>query len=540
MRFSLLIGVALFTGVGLSAGRAQLEREGPLRVESGLLSSSLRSGEDGQVVAYKGIAYAAPPVGDRRWRPPEPPGAWSGVRRAEAFGPAAPQEGERFARVPQNEDCLFLNVWTAARSAEERRPVMVWIHGGGFSTGTGAAGLYDGARLAEAGVVLVTFNYRLNVFGAFAHPLLTRESPHHASGNYGLMDQIAALGWVKRNIAAFGGDPDRVTIFGESAGGRSVSLLMVSPLAEGLFHRAIVQSGPVRNVNYSRASREAIGERIAAALGCDEAPDPLACLRSKTHAELAGALADFDANPIVDGWVIPDDPRRLYVAGRQHTVPLLIGSNEHEATLRLSPGDPGTRSAEDYEATVRRLFGIKAPQVLAVYPAPDDASAFWAFIRLLSDVQHTMISRAQARWMSNVGAPAYFYHFTRVPPDPRLQFKGASHATEIRYVFNTLSQGGGVEVAGVGDPKLLAEADERLAEAMQGYWTQFAATGDPNRPDLPAWPRYDPAGDRYLELGETIGPREGLYRAGLAVLESLMLERYLEPERPVIWWAPEP
>ncbi|MEE8162098.1 MAG: carboxylesterase family protein, partial [Acidobacteriota bacterium] len=395
--------------------------------------------------------------------------------------------------------------------------------------------LFDGTAFAESGVVLVTFNYRLNIFGSFAHPLLSKESGHGASGNYGLMDQVAVLRWVQKNISAFGGDPDRVTLFGESAGGRAVALLMIAPSSRGLFHRAIAQSGAVRAVSFSLEEREQFGRKMAAELGCDRKPDPLQALRSKSWKELSSVAEGFISDPIVDGWVVPPEPRVLWAQGKQHDVPMILGSNKHEATLRLSPGVPGTRSIQDYEQMVRRLYGPKAEQLLSVYRPNSDAEAFEMLVRIRTDTSHTMPARNAARWMSNVSSAAYFYHFTRVPPDPRLKDKGARHGTELRYVFNTIGQGGGIGVGGVGDPSLLEEADWRLSKTMMAYWTQFAATGNPNREGLVDWPPYEPGTDQYLELGEQIRVGEGLYRRGLDLLEMLMIERYLSGQRPVLW-----
>ena len=504
---------------------AQLESQGPIRIESGLISSGEKAGKQNSVSVYRGIPYGAAPVGDRRWRPPVPAEPWQGVREAVKFGPVCPQASPRYAQVEQSEDCLSLNIWTAARSPRERRPVMVWVHGGGFHSGAGSEALFDGTAFAESGVVLVTFNYRLNVFGSFAHPLLSKESGHRASGNYGLMDQVAVLRWVQKNISAFGGDPDRVTLFGESAGGRAVALLMVAPSSRGLFHRAIAESGAVRAVSFSLEEREQFGRKMAAELGCDKMPDPLQALRSKSWKELSSVAEGFISDPIVDGWVVPPEPRVLWAQGKQHNVPMILGSNQHEATLYLSPGVPGTRSIQDYEEMVRRLYGPKAEQLLSVYRPKSDGEAFKTLVRIRTDTSHTMPARNAARWMSNVSSAAYFYHFTRVPPDPRLKEKGARHATELRYVFNTIGQGGGIGVSGVGDPSLLEEADWRLSETMMAYWTQFAATGNPNREGLVEWPPYEPGTDRYLELGEQIRVGEGLYRRGLDLLEMLMIER---------------
>ncbi len=504
---------------GMSDG--PLHEAGPVSVTGGLVAGCAAPENEG-ISVFRGLPYAAPPTGDLRWRPPSPLIPWSGIRDATSFGPACPQPPGGLISMfgikenaPTDEDCLYLNVWTPARSFAQRLPVMVWIHGGGFRIGAADNPMYNGVNLAAAGVVVVSLNYRLNVLGGFAHPALSQESRKGASGNYGLMDQIAALRWVQDNIAAFGGNPNNVTIFGESAGSRSVSVLVASPQARGLFHRGICQSGALRDVSGSLAEREAMGLEIAAKLGCDKSDDPIAALRSKTWRELHDAMP-FDSNPIVDGWVIPEDPRALYEQGNTAKVPLIIGVNADEATIFDRTAKADFNTVAKYRARISRDFGDAAPKILAAYAAPEDADAYNAMIALRTDQRMSLPARTQADWLCDAGVPCYFYHFTRVPPWKAGEALGAHHGAEIAYEF-----GGGVRCGQFTANADLSDTDRCLTDAIMGYWTNFAATGDPNGDELPAWPRYESGTEAYLELGDTIGAGTQLRGSELDVLEGL-------------------
>ena len=472
--------------------------------------------ENDAITVFRGLPFAAPPVGNLRWRPPQPVVPWSGGRDATSFASAAPQPpggvialfGTR-PDAPREEDCLYLNVWTPAQAPDARLPVMVWIHGGGFRVGAGDNLMYNGVNLAAEGVIVVSFNYRLNVFGFLAHPALSAESEHGASGNYGLMDQIAALRWVRDNIGAFGGDPDNVTIIGESAGSRSVALLVAAPDANGLFHRGICQSGALRDVGDSLADREALGLEVAAKLGCETAAD----LRAKSWEELHDAVP-FNSNPFIDGWVIPEDPRVLYARGEIAQVPLIIGINKDEATI-LDRASPETfDTAATYEAIVRRDLGDRADAVLGAYPAAQDA--YGAMMALRTDQRMTLPARTQARWLCDAGLEAYFYFFTRVPPWKAGETLGAHHGAEIAYIF-----GGGIKCGQFNANAELSETDSALTQALMRYWTNFATTGDPNGSGLPHWPRYDRNTESYMELGDKIGTGAKLHGAQLDLLEGL-------------------
>jgi para-nitrobenzyl esterase len=394
---------------------------------------------------------------------------------------------------------------------------MVWIHGGSFETGSGSMGVYDGSNLAAQGVLVVTINYRLGPFGFLAHPALSAESERKVSGNYGLLDQIAALGWVSENIAAFGGDPERVTVFGESAGAISILDLMVSPLASGLFQGAIPESGILLDRGFgvstarTLAEAEAQGEEFAAALGVDAAGDVLAQMRAKAPDELLAAGEQLSARaslvehglvwtPVADGWVLPDLPSALWAQGKQADVPLLIGSNADEGNAFLS----GLKvSAAEYESAMRRIFGDLAGEALALYPIGAGGDTLTPLSRMLTEVGFASTARFAAEQTSKGGFPAFLYEFTRVPLKS-LNPLGAFHAVEIPYVFGNLDM-----FAGLG---LIEDADRALSETIMGYWTRFAAVGDPNDGSAPDWPRYAAESDLHLELGDDVvqsGP--GLY-----------------------------
>jgi len=502
---------------------APLHMAGPIPVTGGLVAGC-GAKENEAVSVFRGLPYAAPPVGDLRWKPPQPPAPWPGVREATSFGPACPQPpggvismfGVK-ADAAIDEDCLYLNVWTPAGAATESLPVMVWIHGGGLRVGSADNPMYNGVNLAAKDVLVVTLNYRLNVLGGFAHPGLSAESENSASGNYGLMDQIAALRWVGDNIASFGGDPANVTTFGESAGCRSIALLMVAPQARGLFHRAICQSGMLRDVSGSLADREAMGLEIAAKLGCDRSADPIAALRAQPWEALHDAVA-FDSNPFVDGWVIPEDPCALYAQGKTANTPVLIGTNADEATMFELPNVAEFDTLEKYKARLSRDFGGHAVSVISAYPASDDEAAVRAMMALRTDIWMTLPARRSIRWLADAGVPCYFYHFTRVPPWKAGEVLGAHHGAEIAYEF-----GGGVKCGQFKSDAVLADVDQRLSDVIMAFWVNFARTGDPNAAGLPNWPQYDSNTENYLELGDTIQPGSQLRGSALDTLELVRI-----------------
>jgi para-nitrobenzyl esterase len=492
----------------IAACAPEVNTDSTVKIDSGLISGTV----DGEVRVFRGIPFAAPPVGDLRWRPPQPVEPWQGVRDCKEFGfscvyvPYPPDSlwtgPEWDDPAEQNEDCLYLNIWTTADSADEKRPVMVWIHGGSLAHESGAVPAYGGANLARKGVVAVTINYRLGPFGFLAHPDLTSESERASSGNYGILDQIAALKWVQRNIAAFGGDPDRITIFGESAGSWSVNFLVATPLADGLFHRAIGQSGasfgPMVHLSEDRHGRlaaEKTGMAFAIAVGSEDEPASLEAMRALPATEVLGRfneLAGSRTGPNVDGWVFPDDVQTIFEQGRQNRVPVIVGSNADEASTYAGPDSPTT--VEAFRQYAEQRFGELADELLSAYPVSDDAEVLDSYVATMGDEWFTWQMRTWARLTAKVDANAYLYHFTRVPPIAESDTLGAYHGAEIVYVIGNFHLASFTQQA----------EDLQLAETMQGYWINFAATGDPNGDGLPEWPAYDIQNEHYIELGDTI------------------------------------
>ena len=467
----------------------------PIRIESGMLQGT---DEDG-LTLYRGIPFAAAPVGDLRWRPPQPAPKWNGVRSASEYGPACMQSNAAIANLPApSEDCLFLNVWTPATHASERLPVMVWIHGGGFVAGTPAEQLYHGEWLAKKGVVVVSVSYRLGVFGFLAHPELSAESERHVSGNYGLLDMIAGLEWVRKNVAAFGGDPARVTIFGESAGAIAVSQLCASPLAKGLFRAAISESGgsfgPVRaaggigeNMQPLR-SAERDGSAWAKTLGASSLSDLRAMPAEKLLAAAQRRRGLFW--PVTDGWIIPDDQFRLYQAGRYNDVPVLIGYNSDEGATF---GVPTSQSA--YVQSVHERYGQFADKILAAYPGGETPAAKKTARDLTRDTAFGWHTWSWARLQTQTGKkPVYLYYFDEHPSypadSPRAGF-GTPHSEELPYVFRQLRE---------HNRPAPTAADEAMSDMMRTYWTNFAKTGDPNGTALPRWPNFSQATPQMLHI----------------------------------------
>ncbi len=509
-RWLLALVVMAGTIAAQDAVPAADSRPGVVSVDGGRISGRDVGGAE-PVRVYQGIPFAAPPTGELRWKAPRPVLAWDGVRACHAFGPSCPQpSGERTRSFGnQDEDCLYLNVWGPVNVPAKPLPVMVWIHGGGFIAGSGSAPFYDGAKFARMGVVLVTINYRLGPLGFLAHPALSKESPDGVSGNYGLMDQIAALRWVQRNIAAFGGDPGNVTIFGESAGAVSVGWLMSAPSARGLFHRAIAESGtargPARSLRENlpgRDSMESVGQNLARELSISEGPDELARLRRVPADELIriarptiGRPGDGTRfGPVVDGRLVPDQPSNLLAAGRVHVVPMILGSNAHDGSV-FAPFAP-VKSKAAFDLMVRGLFPKAADTLLGLYPIESETDVRARVTDFITDMAFIAPARATARDLVDHGGQVWVYHFSRTNRIAERRLGQTRHGAEIPYVFGL-----------VRDGLIYDTTDVDLSRAMMSYWVNFAKVGDPNGGTLPIWPRYERATDKHMEFAET--PRVG-------------------------------
>ncbi len=499
-------------------------------------------GPAGDILVFRGIPYAAPPVGDLRWRPPQPSESWEGVRSA--HDPGAPcwqrisPDTSIYSRgeIDRSEDCLYLDLWTAADAATDGpRPVMVWFHGGSHEVGHGSSLIFDGAALARKGVVLVSINYRLGSFGFLAHAGLSAESEHgssgRSSGNYGLLDKIAALEWVQANAEAFGGDPERVLIFGQSAGSMSVCSLVASPLAAGLFHRAIGQSAGCFTPLPTLEQAEESGALLAAELGAAEGATPESAVSTLRAASAEDVLAaagssgwSAGAKTVVDGWYLPDQPAAIYARGEHNRVPMMVGSMGDESSALFAPGPPLER--EELEQQLAEDYGEAAPDLLAAYAAEAEQAPGAVPTLIASDTIFGWGSRTWVRHASAAGGDAYLYFISHAPPVFRLYLPdrpdlggeggprhfGAYHSGDLAYVF------GNVDLVGIN----WEDWDHEIADVLSSYWTNFAKTGDPNGEGLAQWPKYDPDGDMALVVGDEIGAQAGVRRQKLDALDRAL------------------
>jgi len=518
---------------GMSADMNK-ERVNQVSTEHGMLEGAW-SQADASIGVFRGIPYAQPPVGNLRWRAPQDLAPWTGVRQATTFGAACWQSYSDDAFVwsrgefPRSEDCLHLNIWQPEKT-DATAPVMVWFHGGAHTGGFAHVELFDGTELARQGVVVVTVNYRLGPWGFLAHPALAEESEHNSTGNYGLMDKIAALKWVQKNIQGFGGNPDNVTLFGQSAGSSSVCALMASPLASGLFDKAIGQSAACLVKEKRDANGQQRGARLAqlalGELGAQDSESQVTAkqLRSIDNQSLLSAMENSPwsegSRIVVDGWVLPEAPVDVFNANQQAKVPLLVGSLANEGHELLPLNNALTES--ELDQYLNKTFAETAPKLKALYAEDLAISPGMALREILTDAFMAMSMRGWAQYNHNADQPTYLYYMDYVPPayqiylfdDPNLNLPGgprstgAYHSGDLAYVFNNVGK--------TGDFWL--EEDFAMARAMSGYWTNFAKTGNPNGANLPNWARYEPQNHNTQLLSNPIKTIAGAKREKLDLL----------------------
>ena len=511
MRGIYLISVVILVAV---LGACTKLEPGQVKVDGGIIQGIISD----DLTIFKGVPFAAPPVGDLRWKAPQPVVKWQGVKQTTEYAPSPMQGGN--PPSGKSEDCLYLNIWTPAKSAKEKLPVLVWIYGGGFSFGSTAEPVHNGEHLARKGVVLVSIAYRVGQIGFLAHPELSAENPHGVSGNYGLLDQIAGLKWIQNNIAAFGGDPGKVTIFGESAGGISVSMLCASPLAKGLFHGAISQSGgsfgPTRPTTYPGENMKTLeqAEQEGIAYAERAGVSSIAELRKMNANDLPMGMGMGGGWPIVDGYVIPDDQFKLYETGKYNDVPVLIGYNSDEG-LSFRPG----RTPQEFVENVERRFGPFAAALIEAYPVGENSVPRSAR-NLMRDAAFGWHTWSWARLQSKTGkSPVFFYYFDqhpeRVEGTPQADH-GTPHGVDVPYVFMHIDP---------ANPDT-SPSDLKISEIMGTYWTNFAKYGHPNGEGVPHWPAFSNENPVVMYLGPTA------YTGPVPDENSLMvLDRYFEWRR---------
>ena len=490
------------------AGMAESQQPAPVKVQEGLLQGTHENG----LTIYKGIPFAAPPVGDLRWRAPQPAEKWEGIKQADKFA-AAPMQGGN-PPSGKNENCLYLNIWTPSKSEKDKIPVLVWIYGGGFSFGSTSDPVHNGEHLARKGVVLVSIAYRVGQLGFLAHPELSAENPQGVSGNYGLLDMIAGLKWIQKNIAAFGGDPDKVTIFGESAGGIAVSMLCASPLAIGLFHGAISQSGgsfgptrpttfPGENMKTLKQAEEA-GLSFAQKVGVSSVAD----LRNIEAGLLPSGMGMGGAWPIIDGYVIPDDQFRLYEAGRYNDIPILVGYNSDEGASFSREKTP-----EEFISGVKLRYGKFADELVKAYPTGETTVPKTAR-DLARDAAFGWHTWSWARLQSRTGkSKVYYYYFDQHPDYPKDSPRygyGSPHGQDVAYVFMHLDP---------ANPQT-TKSDLEISEVMGIYWTNFAKHGHPNGEGVPDWPAFSESNPVVMYLGPNAHTGPVPSEESLKVLDS--------------------
>jgi para-nitrobenzyl esterase len=481
-----------------------------IKTNSGVVEGTIENG----IRAFKGIPFADPPVGNLRWKAPQPVKPWDGVLKADKFAPGSIQN----QKLEQSEDCLYLNIWTTANSDKDKLPVMVWIHGGGFSAGAPSERTYFGQELTRKGVIFVSITYRLGTLGFFAHPDLSAESPNKVSGNYGLLDMIEALKWVRKNISSFGGDPDKVTIFGESAGAIAISMLCASPLAKGLFWGAISESGgsfgPVGETRQDGIISLKGAERSGIEFMKQTGAKSIDELRKMDPQEwFKGATARSSFWPNADGYVIPDDQYKLYEAGKFNDVNVIVGTNSDEGAMFARSSEP-----DAYKKGIEQRFGVFAEKILKAFPGETQEQTAGSSADIFTATAFAWPSWAWARLQSRTGkSKIYMYYFNQQQaklPFMAIAPRGAQHAAEIKYVLKNI------------DPNTASEGDLKLSELMATYWTNFAKNGNPNGKELPEWPAFTEKNPTVMYLNNT--PKAGAV-PNLDKLE--LMEQYFKYRR---------
>ena len=498
-----LVICLILIGFSFLAGCTRKEPDaGIVKTDNGYVSGISENG----LRMYRGIPYAAPPTGDLRWRPPVPVQPWDGTKNATEFSAICPQPSTSNPTVGgMSEDCLYLNVWTPAKSADDKLPVMVFIHGGAFAEGAGSLPLYNGTALAEKGVVVVTINYRLGALGFLTHPLLANESPDNISGNYGILDQIAAMKWVQRNIGNFGGDPSRVTIFGQSAGASSILVHLVSPQSRGLYQQARVESGPlwtngtILNIFAPKTEAERYGEEYAKSLGYT-GPEAIRQMRWVSSEELVNAtpwpsstfwrIHTLGFKPTIDGWLVPDSPDTLFLLHRENPVPLIIGNNANDGITLTANAH---MSVPEYKIFIQNRFGKDAGAVLAKYPASSTDEVQLQLSHIMTDYDFTRAAKFAAGSLADTNQRTYLYRFSYDLPGQPL---GAFHSSELFMVFRPPGT--------FTDPM-----SSSVSDTMMGLWVRFAKTGDPNGGMNVTWPQYSREQGQYLDIGNISTVKSG-------------------------------